>query len=299
MLENEEFPGRGGARYYEPALKIARDDGDRDLVLRYASHRIQGDNLDITLKDIDDPIEVTLHYRVYPDYGILSRSATVRNGTSRAFTFASAQSAAWYLPPGEGYRLSYLSGRWAAETQLDREPIHEGQKVLESRKGHTSHNFNPWFAVDAGDAAEEHGRVWFGALAWSGNWRLTVEQTPYRQVARHGRHEQLRFRIPSEALGKPGDSAIPRGILGDRFPQGPPAETNPDAIQADGLRQMCDSCAARQPRPEVRTRPFPALLQSPCGSRPDGLFGGCASGQNGGPGRCGRRPAGRVAGFGR
>jgi alpha-galactosidase len=206
MLENEEFPGWGGARYYEPALKIAREDGDRDLVLRYASHRIQDDELDITLKDINDPIEVTLHYRVYPDYGILSRSATVRNGTNRAFTVASAQSAAWYLPPGEGYRLSYLSGRWAAETQLNREPIHEGQKVLESRKGHTSHNFNPWFAVDAGDAAEEHGRVWFGALAWSGNWRLTVEQTPYRQVRVTGGMNSFDFAYrlkPSESLETP------------------------------------------------------------------------------------------------
>ncbi len=206
MLENEEFPGWGGARYYEPALKIAREDGDRDLVLRYASHRIQGDELDITLKDVNDPIEVTLHYRVYPDYGILSRSATVRNSTNRAFTVASAQSAAWYLPPGEGYRLSYLSGRWAAETQLNREPIHEGQKVLESRKGHTSHNFNPWFAVDAGDAAEEHGRVWFGALAWSGNWRLTVEQTPYRQVRVTGGMNSFDFAYrlkPSESLETP------------------------------------------------------------------------------------------------
>src|SRR5437868_6681856 len=39
MLENEEFPGWGGPRYYEPALKVVRQDGDRDLVLRYASHR--------------------------------------------------------------------------------------------------------------------------------------------------------------------------------------------------------------------------------------------------------------------
>src|SRR6201997_2570026 len=81
MLENEEYPGWGGARYYEPALKIARDDGDRDLVLRYVSHRIQGNDLDITLKDVSDPIEVMLHYRVYPDYGILSRNATIRNAT--------------------------------------------------------------------------------------------------------------------------------------------------------------------------------------------------------------------------
>jgi alpha-galactosidase len=206
MLENEEFPGWGGPRYYEPALKIAREDGDRDLVLRYVSHKIQPDNLDVTLKDIRDDIQVTLHYRLYPDYGIIGRSATISNRTHSALIVNSAQSATWYLPPGEGYRLSYLTGRWAAETQLNREAIHEGMKVLESRKGHTSHNFNPWFAIDAGGAAEEHGDVWFGALAWSGNWRITVEQTPYRQVRVTGGFNTFDFAYrlkPGESLETP------------------------------------------------------------------------------------------------
>jgi alpha-galactosidase len=202
MMENEEFPGWGGTRYYEPALKIAREDGDRDLVLVYASHRIAGDDLDIALKDIRDPIEVTLHYRVYPEYGIVRRSATVRNGTPQPLVVESAQSAAWYVPGGTGYRLSYLNGRWAAETQLVREPIHEGMKVIESRKGHTSHSFNPWFAVDAGDATEESGRVWFGALGWSGNWRITVEQTAYRQVRVTGGFNSFDFAYPL----KPGET---------------------------------------------------------------------------------------------
>ena len=43
MMETEEYPGWGGPRYYEPALKITRDDGNRDLVLRYASHRISAE----------------------------------------------------------------------------------------------------------------------------------------------------------------------------------------------------------------------------------------------------------------
>ena len=114
----------------------------------------------------------------------------------------SAQSAVWNLPVGTGYRLSYLSGRWAAETQLNREPIHEGMKVIESREGHTSHNFNPWFAVDDGTATEEHGRVWFGAIAWSGNWRISVEQTPYRQVRVVGGLNTFDFSYPL----KPGES---------------------------------------------------------------------------------------------
>jgi alpha-galactosidase len=201
MLENEEFPGWGGPRYYEPALKITRADGNRDLLLRFVSHRIRGNDLDITLKDIHDEIQTTLHYRVYPDTGIISRSATVRNGTQQLITVESAQSATWYLPTADGYRLSYLSGRWAAETQLNREPIHEGMKVLESRLGHTGHNFNPWFAIDRGDASEEHGRIWFGALAWSGNWRITVEQTPYRQVRVTGGYNTFDFSYPL----KPGE----------------------------------------------------------------------------------------------
>jgi alpha-galactosidase len=202
MLENEEFPGWGGPRYYEPSLKITRDDGNRDLVLHYATHRIQQNDLDIVLKDIRDDIEVTLHYTVYPDLGMLRRHATIRNKTAAPFTVESAQSGAWYLPPGDGYQLTYLTGRWAAESQINREPIHEGAKVLESRKGHTSHNFNPWFAIDHGDASEEHGRVWFGALAWSGNWRITVEQTPYRQVRVTGGFNTFDFAYPLQ----PGES---------------------------------------------------------------------------------------------
>jgi alpha-galactosidase len=202
MLENEEFPGWGGPRYYEPALKITRPDGDRDLVLRYVSHRIQDDNLHITLKDIRDDIQATLHYHVYPGTGIISRSATIRNRTGQSITVESAQSATWYLPAEDGYRLSYLSGRWAAETQLNREPIHEGMKVLESRLGHTGHNLNPWFAIDKGDASQQHGRVWFGALAWSGNWRITVEQTPYRQVRVTGGFNTFDFSYPL----KPGET---------------------------------------------------------------------------------------------
>lgn len=196
MLENEEFPGWGGPRYFEPALKITREDGGRDLVLQYVSHRFEGDSLDITMKDIHDAIDVVLHYHVYSAYGLLRRSATIFNKTPHPLTVESAQSAVWNLPLGEGYQLSYLTGRWAAETQLMREPIHQGEIVMESRKGHTSHYVNPWFAIDAGNTSEENGPVWFGALGWSGNWRITVEQTAYKQVRVTGGFNPFDFAYP-------------------------------------------------------------------------------------------------------
>ena len=202
MLENEEYPGWGGPRYYEPSLKITRADGNRDLVLQYVSHKLAGNDLDIDMKDIRDGVGVTLHYRVYPDNGIIRRSATIRNGSRTPLVVESAQSAAWSLPAGDSYRLTYVTGRWAAETQIQQEPVHPGMKVLESRKGHTSHNWNPWFALDDGAASESNGRVWFGALAWSGNWRITVEQTPYRQVRVTGGMNSFDFAYPL----KPGET---------------------------------------------------------------------------------------------
>lgn len=202
MIENEEYPGWGGPRYYEPALKLTRASGVRDLVLIYLSHRIEGDELLVELKDIKDDVRVTLVYKVEADYGLIRRFARIQNKTSEVLNLESAQSAVWNLPPGDGYRLSYLNGRWAAETQLYREPVHPGQKVIESRKGHTSHNYNPWFAIDDGSAGEEAGPVWFGALAWSGNWRISVEQTPYRQVRVTGGFNSFDFAYPL----KPGES---------------------------------------------------------------------------------------------
>lgn len=205
MLENEEYAGWGGPRYYETALKLIRADGDRDLVLRYAGHQLSGNELHIRLKDIVDEIYVTLHYRVYPE-GVLRRNSTIENKTKAAITLESAQSATWHLPAGDGYRLRYLTGRWAAETQLVEEPIHVGMKVLESRKGHTSHGMNPWFSIDDGKAGEVSGRVWFGALAWSGNWRITVEQTQYQQVRVTGGYNSFDFAYslaPGESLDTP------------------------------------------------------------------------------------------------
>jgi alpha-galactosidase len=201
-LINEEFVAWGGARYLEPSVRIARANGGRDLVLHYNSHAIDGEDLKIVLKDIADEIFVTLDYRVFPHEGIIRKTATLENRSPGNITVESLQAGVWYLPHGKGYRLSYVSGRWAGESQLTREEIHTGTRVLESKKGHTSHNFNPWFAIDDGTANEGSGRVWFGALGWSGNWRIAVEQTPYEQVRVTGGLNPFDFGY----LLKPGQS---------------------------------------------------------------------------------------------
>src|SRR5215471_7333624 len=65
-----EYAGWGAGLFVEPALKVSYPDGNRDLVLRYVSHVIKGNDLTITLKDIDRSLFVDLHYVVDHETGI-------------------------------------------------------------------------------------------------------------------------------------------------------------------------------------------------------------------------------------
>ena len=196
-IRNEEYPAWGGPRFEEPCLKVAFADGARDLVLEYVSDRIQGAVLEVVLKDVRADVFVTLTYRVSPHTGIISKRAKIENRTKQLLTVESAQSGGWNLPADTAYRLTYLTGRWGSEAHVTREVVHQGIKVLESRRGTTGFDFNPWFAVDRrGEATEENGQVWFGALGWSGNWRIAVEQTAAEQVRVTAGYNPFDFAYP-------------------------------------------------------------------------------------------------------
>ena len=171
----QEYPGWGNGLYAEPALKVTFADGNRELLLHYVSHTATPQGFDVVLKDISLNIVVTLHYSMDPDTGILARSASIENKEAASVAVEQAAAASWALPAAH-YTLNYLAGRWAGEWTLTQEPMHPGARVMESRRGSTSQQANPWFALEGEGADEDHGDVWFGALAWSGSWRITVEQ---------------------------------------------------------------------------------------------------------------------------
>jgi len=165
QIIKEEFYPWGGIRYKEPGLKVTYEDQVRDLILKYKTYKlIDGDKckiLIIYLIDSTCDLEVELVYRLIIEQ-ILS--------------------AQWHLPDIQNYRLSYLYGRWVSETKLSRTELSYGKKILESRRGITSHQFNPWFAVDNGQADEDFGKVYYGILAWSGNWKIVFEKDSYSRL---------------------------------------------------------------------------------------------------------------------
>lgn len=173
----QEYPGQGEGLVSDPGIKTVFADGNRDLVLKYKSHRVDGETLVVELADIRRPLTVTLRYTIDPETGVLARSASVRNGDTAPVRVDQIASAVFTLPVGDDYRLHYLTGRHAAEWQKKDVAITPALTVLESRRGSTGHGNNPYFAIGkAGATSEDAGPVWYGALAWSGSFRVSVGQ---------------------------------------------------------------------------------------------------------------------------
>src|ERR1039457_3678265 len=96
-VTQHEFAGWGGGLYVEPDLKITFPDGNRDLVLKYVSHKIDSDQLNITMNDISLDVYVTLEYKADGGTGILRRSAEIENRTDGPLTIEQVSAATWNL----------------------------------------------------------------------------------------------------------------------------------------------------------------------------------------------------------
>jgi alpha-galactosidase len=190
----QEYPGWGAGLYSEPALKATFEDGNRDLVLHYVSHKIDGDELIVQLKDIVAPFFVELHYRLFPEQGIIARWAVIENHGDKSVMLESAAAASWSLPRGTGYEAHWLTGRWAGEWQQRSAIVEPGAIVIESRRGSTGHQANPWFEVDRQqETTEASGPAWFGEIGWSGSWRITMDTSAFEQTRITGGYNPFDF----------------------------------------------------------------------------------------------------------
>ncbi|MBR4863124.1 MAG: alpha-galactosidase [Oscillospiraceae bacterium] len=175
ITELLEYRSWGGSSAKEPALKITFPDGTRNLFLVYKSHEISGDTLSVTLREVQYGVEVTLYYRVCEKFDIIERWSVIKNTSNENFNIEMAAGANWRLPDKEQYRLTYFSGNYGHEFQMNREKLGAAKRVLETRRGLSGYDCAPFFMVDDGSASEHHGAVYFGSVLWSGNWKITVE----------------------------------------------------------------------------------------------------------------------------
>jgi alpha-galactosidase len=203
----QEYAGWGGPITVMPDLKLHFADGNRDLVLRYESYRIQDGKLQVTLRDTRADVAVILNYTADSATGIIGRSARIENHAKQPLTLDRVAAASWNLPPATDYSLRYLTGTWASEWHVRTRAITPGATDLESRRGSTGDENNPWFAIErGGNWNESHGHVWFGALAWSGSWSIHIDQDILSQVRVTGGFNPFDFSYrlePGQSLDTP------------------------------------------------------------------------------------------------
>jgi alpha-galactosidase len=216
LLTNQEYAAWGGYLFDEPCLKVLFADGCRDLDLRYASYRqfedAHSETLIITLRDFVYSLEVDLYYRIYQGLEVLDRWSLIRNMGRETIMLEDVQSAVFYMPRGKEYRLTHLSGRWAAEYALERINLTQSKVVVESRNGVSGPDSCPWIAVDyRGQGTEESGRVWALSIHWPGNWKFVAELTRVDQVRLTGGINDFDFGWklhPGEEFVTPKISAV-------------------------------------------------------------------------------------------
>ncbi len=175
------YPTTGGRYLGEPALHVKYADGYHNTELIYSAHQVRrnGDAVttEITLKDPVTLLEVKLFYAAYQKEDVICTHAEIRNGGKQPVELLNYASGSLFLD-ADKYYLTHFHGGWADEMQMDGELLTHDTKVIESRRGtQVTQCNNPSFLVSLGtDRLQENvGEVVAGALAWSGNFRLSFE----------------------------------------------------------------------------------------------------------------------------
>lgn len=191
--------GRGDFR---PATVIVRrEDGAAMSRLKYAGHRIvrgcvrpkgmpgirkADETLTVTLKDDFSDAEIDLHYCVLQDSDVLVRSLTVRNEGKTPIDLEKAYSFGLDLPDTGKFEALRLVGAWASERKPVVTPLAEGTLRIDSGRGYSSHQMNPFMGILA-DRCNENGGECYGVnLLYSGNFAITADLSWDRRLRVQG-----------------------------------------------------------------------------------------------------------------
>lgn len=189
----QEYPTGCSTDYRTPAISVEFNDGSRVLELTYDSYEIikgkpaleglpatyvesddEADTLNITLSDKVKNIRVILSYTAYNQLDVITRNVKVINDGGENVKLEKIISANVDFEDSN-YDFLELSGAWGRERHIERTPLRSGVQQIESRRGASSHQLNPFFAVIDKNATEDYGRVYGFNLVYSGNFTAGVE----------------------------------------------------------------------------------------------------------------------------
>lgn len=174
----QELTPFGSTVYRTCDLKAQFADGCREVALRYTGYRLEDDTLRVAFADAYYPLQVRLGYRVYPGLDIIKRWVEVENTGTVPIRFERLFSAGFSLPGMDPYTFENTNGAWGGECLPCRTVLDGGNLVYESHRGASNHNQSPYFIAHRG-ATETRGAVYFGSLAYSGNFKVIAGRDLY------------------------------------------------------------------------------------------------------------------------
>lgn len=195
-----EYPCFGLGDYRESAFKIMDANGMSTCDLRYVSHKmyegkpkLEGlpatfateesgcSTLEITMYDKYADIEVVLIYTAFNKLDVITRSAVITNKSEKPFKITRALSACVDFDTDKMDMIT-LNGSWARERAVERCRLHHGKQLVDSCKGESSHQNNPFVTLCDNNAGEDKGEVFGFNFVYSGNFYAQAEVTQHKKT---------------------------------------------------------------------------------------------------------------------
>lgn len=195
----QEYSGYGNGDYRINSLEVQHEDGSDAVHLRYESYRMEkgkyslkglpamygnedeAETLEITLYDRISNLKVYLLYAVFPELDVITRAVRIVNLGEKQVTIQRAMSMEMDYTH-KHMDMIHFYGRHSMERLLERQPLHHGVQSVESKRGTSSHQHNPFVILCDRMTSEKHGECFGFALAYSGNYRCEIEVDQMEQT---------------------------------------------------------------------------------------------------------------------
>ena len=174
-----EIQIRGGHVTHTPMLEVVFPDGVREVELEYKTFEISEIDgfpaLKIVQNDKFYPVEVSSFIRVLPEYDMIEKWVEVTNtGKKGNIKIENLQSGSVFLPK-DAYELTHYSGTWGYEFTPHKTLLTQGVKTIQVRD-FKSYGTSSFLIRPEGENHTYSGKVWFGSLSYSGNWRIDFDK---------------------------------------------------------------------------------------------------------------------------
>ncbi len=197
----------------EHALQLRWADGSQGCDLQPTEVRQEEHALTATLSDSRHPeFAVITRVRAYPEEDIFTLSTTLVNKGSGHILLLRADTAALPLRSRQ-YHLTTFRGGWSGENYLSEERLRCGNTLsVGSTTGiKTAQEGTPGFLLSLDTPAkEDYGTCLLGALAWSGNYRLSFKHSSYGHLFLRMGHD---FEHSPYALCSGKSMTLPTAVL--------------------------------------------------------------------------------------